>query len=93
MVGEMQKFDGKINIFGETAYAPQLAWIQNATIKDNILFGRPYEKAFYDQVVSACALIDDFNLLPAGDLTEIGEKVSNFISKKFLLVETKRRFF
>ena len=73
----MQKFEGKINICGEIAYAPQQAWIQNATIKENILFGRVYEQAFYDKVISACALLADFDSLPAGDLTEIGEKGIN----------------
>lgn len=58
------------------AYVPQQAWIQNATLKDNILFGSPLYEARYQQVLEACALLPDLQLLPGGDLTEIGEKVS-----------------
>lgn len=57
------------------AYVPQQAWIQNATLRDNILFGAEYEQSWYSKVVEACALLPDFSMLPAGDLTEIGEKV------------------
>lgn len=56
---------------------PQQAWIQNATLKDNILFGRNHELNNYTNVVAACALQPDLDMLPAGDLTEIGEKVKN----------------
>lgn len=58
------------------AYVPQQAWIQNATLKDNILFGSPLDETRYQQVLEACALLPDLQLLPGGDLTEIGEKVS-----------------
>lgn len=54
---------------------PQQAWIQNATLKDNILFGRNFEQSNYTKVVRACALQSDLEMLPAGDSTEIGEKV------------------
>ena len=57
------------------AYVPQEAWIRNASIKDNILFGRAYNEAFYEKIVSACALGQDLITFPAGDMTEIGEKV------------------
>ncbi|VEN59069.1 unnamed protein product, partial [Callosobruchus maculatus] len=73
----MYKLSGKVNTDGSIAYASQQAWIQNATLKDNILFGRPYNKNEYEKVVDACALRADFNMLPAGDQTEIGEKGIN----------------
>lgn len=57
------------------AYVPQQAWIQNATLQDNILFGREKKKSWYQRVVEACALLPDLDILPAGDATEIGEKV------------------
>ena len=60
---------------GSVAYVAQQAWIQNATLRDNILFGAEYDKKWYDQVVEACALNPDLAILPDGDLTEIGEKV------------------
>ena len=59
------------------AYVPQQAWIQNATVKDNILFSRPMQGILYDRTINACALAPDFDILPGGDMTEIGEKVIN----------------
>ena len=55
------------------AYCAQEPFIVNATLRDNILFGRPFEPGFYAEVVAAAALLPDLQLLPAGDLTEIGE--------------------
>ncbi|XP_054060449.1 ATP-binding cassette sub-family C member 2 isoform X2 [Rissa tridactyla] len=77
MLGEMENIKGHINIQGSLAYVPQQAWIQNATLKDNILFGSELDEARYQQVVKACALLPDLELLPAGDQTEIGEKGIN----------------
>lgn len=57
------------------AYVPQQAWIQNATVQDNIIFGREKLKTWYNRVLEACALLPDLDILPAGDATEIGEKV------------------
>ncbi|TPX59204.1 hypothetical protein SpCBS45565_g07789 [Spizellomyces sp. 'palustris'] len=59
------------------AYVSQTAWLQNATIRDNICFGDPYEPIRYNKVVRACALVKDFETLAGGDLTEIGEKGIN----------------
>ncbi|XP_060624168.2 ATP-binding cassette sub-family C member 2 [Anolis sagrei] len=77
MLGEMENIKGHINIQGSVAYVPQQAWIQNATLKDNILFGSPLDEARYQQVIEACALLPDLQLLPGGDLTEIGERGIN----------------
>uniref|UniRef100_A0A8C4VK38 Uncharacterized protein n=1 Tax=Gopherus evgoodei TaxID=1825980 RepID=A0A8C4VK38_9SAUR len=77
VLGEMENLKGHINIQGSVAYVPQQAWIQNATLKDNILFGSDLDEARYQQVVEACALLPDLKLLPGGDLTEIGEKGIN----------------
>ena len=60
---------------GSVAYVAQQAWIQNATLKDNILFGKELDEAKYQKVLEACALIPDLEILPGGDMTEIGEKV------------------
>lgn len=57
------------------AYVPQQAWIQNASLRDNILFGKPYNEQKYCCVLEACALTPDLEVLPGGDMTEIGEKV------------------
>jgi ABC-type multidrug transport system fused ATPase/permease subunit len=56
---------------------PQQAWIQNATVRDNILFGKEVDQNKYEQVIDACALRPDLEILQGGDLTEIGEKVTN----------------
>ncbi|XP_051473900.1 ATP-binding cassette sub-family C member 2 isoform X2 [Apus apus] len=77
MLGEMENIKGHINIHGSLAYVPQQAWIQNATLKDNILFGSELDEARYQKVIKACALLPDLELLPAGDQTEIGEKGIN----------------
>lgn len=60
---------------GSIAYVPQQAWIQNTSLKDNILFGQPLSDRLYNKVIDACALRADFQMLPAADDTEIGEKV------------------
>uniref|UniRef100_A0A803TXB3 ABC-type glutathione-S-conjugate transporter n=1 Tax=Anolis carolinensis TaxID=28377 RepID=A0A803TXB3_ANOCA len=83
MLGEMENIKGHINIQGSVAYVPQQAWIQNATLKDNILFGSPLDEARYQKVIEACALLPDLQLLPGGDLTEIGERVLTFMKSLF----------
>ncbi len=57
------------------AYVPQQAWIQNKSLRDNILFSKPYRESRYSKVVESCALLPDLQILAAGDRTEIGEKV------------------
>ena len=59
------------------SYCSQSPWVVNDTLRGNILFGRTYNKERYDQVVEACALSDDLAVLPAGDMTEIGERGIN----------------
>ncbi|KAM8738721.1 ATP-binding cassette sub-family C member 2 isoform 1-T2 [Acanthopagrus schlegelii] len=77
LLGEMHCTKGFINIQGSLAFVPQQAWIQNATLRDNILFGSPHEEDRFQDVIKACALAPDLELLPGGDLTEIGEKGIN----------------
>ena len=62
---------------GSIAYAAQQAWIQNATLKNNILFSKAADESRYQKVIDACALIPDLEMLSAGDETEIGEKGIN----------------
>uniref|UniRef100_A0A4W5R9U8 ATP-binding cassette, sub-family C (CFTR/MRP), member 3 n=1 Tax=Hucho hucho TaxID=62062 RepID=A0A4W5R9U8_9TELE len=77
LLGEMEKLEGHISIRGSVAYVPQQAWIQNATLRDNILFGKAYNEQKYRSCLEACALTPDLEVLPGGDLTEIGEKGIN----------------
>ncbi|EPT00314.1 hypothetical protein FOMPIDRAFT_1023884 [Fomitopsis schrenkii] len=59
---------------GGVAYAAQESWVQNETIRDNILFGAPFEEERYQKVIEQCALKRDLELFAAGDKTEVGEK-------------------
>lgn len=78
LLGDTVKLPGTTaNIDGSLAYVAQQAWIQNATLQDNILFGLPLEPAFYQKVLESCALLPDLKILPGGDQTEIGEKGIN----------------
>uniref|UniRef100_A0A8C7VWD8 ABC-type glutathione-S-conjugate transporter n=1 Tax=Oncorhynchus mykiss TaxID=8022 RepID=A0A8C7VWD8_ONCMY len=77
MLGETEKRSGSVSIKGSVAYVPQQAWIQNATVQDNVMFGREKQKTWYQRVLDACALLPDLEILPAGDCTEIGEKGLN----------------
>lgn len=56
------------------AFAAQTSWLQHQSIRDNIIFGSPFDQERYNQVVDACALRPDFDILEDGDLTEIGAK-------------------
>ncbi|KAF0739342.1 hypothetical protein Ae201684_004911 [Aphanomyces euteiches] len=53
------------------------SWIQNLTIRENILFGKPYDREKYNRVIEACALTKDLSLFAAGDRAEIGQKGIN----------------
>ena len=63
---------------GKFAYVPQQAWIVHNSLKENIMFGKPFSHRKYQKIIKACALEEDLAMLPAGDGTEIGEKVSTF---------------
>ncbi|KAG0209533.1 hypothetical protein BGX33_005482 [Mortierella sp. NVP41] len=56
------------------AYVSQTAWLQNTTIRDNILFGKAFDQDRYEAVIEGCALVTDFEILESGDKTEIGEQ-------------------
>ncbi|XP_026874529.2 multidrug resistance-associated protein 1 [Electrophorus electricus] len=77
ILGETERRSGSVAIKGSVAYVPQQAWIQNATVQDNVLFGWDRKKSWYHRVLEACALLPDLDILPAGDATEIGEKGLN----------------
>ncbi|NXJ08863.1 MRP3 protein, partial [Odontophorus gujanensis] len=77
LLGEMEKLEGEVAVKGSVAYVPQQAWIQNATLKDNILFGQAPNEQKYQNILEACALKTDLEVLPGGDHTEIGEKGIN----------------
>lgn len=77
MIGTMTQSSGQIIRGSPISYASQTPWIQNATIRDNILFDQPFDDKLYWRVVKACCLVQDLDPFPARDLTEIGERVVN----------------
>ena len=77
LLGEMNKVNGSVIMNGRIAYVPQTAWLMNASVKDNILFGSPYNEEKYKKILKICELESDLNILPGGDLTEIGERGVN----------------
>ncbi|KAF4581411.1 hypothetical protein EYR38_002737 [Pleurotus pulmonarius] len=77
LIGEMRKTSGNVTLGGRISYTPQRAWIRNATVRENILFGQPVDEARLRQVIRACSLDHDLNSLPQGEETEIGEKGIN----------------
>ncbi|KAJ2056332.1 hypothetical protein GGI17_006250 [Coemansia sp. S146] len=61
-------------VIRDIAYVAQEAWLRNATIRENILFGEQYDGSRYEEVLHVCALKPDLRILSAGDQTEIGER-------------------
>lgn len=74
LAGDMRVTDGTVRLSTTRAFCPQYAWIQNTTVRNNILFGKEYDETWYEQVIDACALTPDLEILPNGDQTEIGER-------------------
>ncbi|KAG0346517.1 hypothetical protein BG004_001533 [Podila humilis] len=89
LLREMDLISGKVNlpqptsrlvspatgyIPGTVAYVSQYPWLQQASIRENIMFGSPYEADRYRHVLEACALLPDLQIFEHGDQTEIGEK-------------------
>ncbi|KAK3940375.1 hypothetical protein QBC46DRAFT_127013 [Diplogelasinospora grovesii] len=74
ILGDLWKIKGHVEVHGTVAYVSQSAWIMNATVRENIVFGYRYDSNFYEKTVKACALLDDFAQLPDGDETVVGER-------------------
>ena len=79
MLGEMEVRNGSINTAKDMkiAYVAQLAWIQNLTLRDNILFDQSFNRRKYSEAIENCALTADLEMLANGDQTEIGENGIN----------------
>ncbi|XP_058056478.1 ATP-binding cassette sub-family C member Sur [Anopheles bellator] len=76
LLKEINHLSGELiwNKYSTIAYVPQKPWLQNATIRENVLFGESYRPKRYERVLRACALQPDLDLMPAGDGTAIGER-------------------
>ena len=77
ILGEMEMITGQMKINGKMAYVSQQPWIQNLSLKDNIVFNQPYDESKYQEIINVCSLKDDLHLLSNGDQTEIGENGLN----------------
>ncbi|XP_046746905.1 ATP-binding cassette sub-family C member 4-like [Diprion similis] len=88
LLGELPPESGRLSFFTDEdsektsinnrdiriSYSGQDPWLFSASVRDNILFGQPYDEERYQQVTEACALAKDFKQLPHGDLTLVGER-------------------
>ena len=73
IAGEVVKSSGNVFCSGTIAYVPQTAWVFPGTLRENVLFGEPYDEKKYTEVIEACALKEDINRFSNGDLTFVGE--------------------
>ncbi|KAK0714590.1 P-loop containing nucleoside triphosphate hydrolase protein [Lasiosphaeris hirsuta] len=73
LLGELIIESGTVTTPEDIAFASQTAWLQNETIRDNIVFHTPFEQVRYDKIIEACCLAPDFAEFQKGDQTEIGE--------------------
>uniref|UniRef100_A0A8C5TE91 ABC-type glutathione-S-conjugate transporter n=1 Tax=Malurus cyaneus samueli TaxID=2593467 RepID=A0A8C5TE91_9PASS len=76
-LGELETVGGCVTMKDTAAYVPQQAWVLNASVEDNILFGKEMDETWFNRVTEACALHPDLETFPAGRKSEIGEKGIN----------------
>ena len=74
IAGEVPDTSGAISYNGTLVYVPQIAWVFSGTIRENILFGEPYEELKYTRIIEACALTHDIQQFPDCDQTVVGER-------------------
>ena len=77
-LGEMRKTAGSVKLGGKVGYCPQTAWIQNASVRENVTFGQPFDEDRYWKAIRDSCLELDLKLLPYGDMTEVGERVRGY---------------
>ena len=73
IAGEVIKTSGDVFCSGTMAYVPQTAWVFPGTLRENVLFGEPYEEKKYAEIIDACALREDINRFSNSDLSFVGE--------------------
>ena len=74
IVREIPLIHGKISSVGKIAWVGQQPWVFSGTVRDNVLFGEPFDQNRYDLTLEACELIKDLQMFPDGDLTVVGER-------------------
>lgn len=74
LIKELPLTNGMLSVQGRVSYASQESWIFAGNLRQNILFGLPFDKQRYYDVINACALEEDLKQLPYRDLTVVGER-------------------
>ncbi|EEY69725.1 ATP-binding Cassette (ABC) Superfamily [Phytophthora infestans T30-4] len=77
ILGDARCSRGDVSLRGSVAYVSQQPFIQNATVRENICFGLPFNEAKYAEALRVSSMQKDLTVLPGGDMTEIGEKGIN----------------
>ena len=77
LLGQTVQVDGFCRVMGSIGFVPQEAWLLNMSLRENIIFGSPFDQEKYNQVIKVCALKRDLMLMANGDQTEIGERGIN----------------
>ncbi len=74
VLGELPLHEGTISYHGKVAYVPQIPWVFSGTVRENILFGLPFDEERFQHVVDISGLTKDLAVFTSGDLTEIGQR-------------------
>ena len=91
ILGEIPRISGGgITVYGRKAYVPQTAWIQTGTIRENVLFGKEMNKAYYEDVLEACALNQDIKIWQDRDLSVVGERGMNLSEGQKQIIQLAR---
>nr|CAB3219634.1 multidrug resistance-associated protein 5 [Phallusia mammillata] len=77
LIGQLHLVEGSVALDGALAYATQQAWLMNATIRENVVFGLQHDEKKYQDAIAASGLLDDLDIFPSGDLTEVGDRGIN----------------
>nr|UEO57357.1 ABCC3 [Conogethes punctiferalis] len=74
LLKELPALTGSVSVYGNCSYASQEAWLFPSTVRENILFGLPFDPEKYKRVCRTCCLEKDFKQFPYGDQTLVGER-------------------
>lgn len=74
IVGELETREGRVFSSAKTVYVPQIAWLFSGTIRENIIFGERFDHRKFSEILEACALEEDLEMFPSGDLSFVGER-------------------
>ena len=77
ILNQMKTEEGELIVTQSCTYVSQEAWLLNQSVRENILFGSPYDEKRYKSVINACALSTDIEMMEHGDMTNVGERGTN----------------